>query len=129
MEKKNNIKLKNNITFGILFSVLFFLVAIYPLKMGDPIRLWSLILSLVFLFITIVKPNLFTSLNSFWIEFGTLLGKVISPIIMGLIFFFIIVPTGIFVRILKKDIMVSKREATSYWIDKKDKVQSMKKQF
>jgi hypothetical protein len=64
-----------------------------------------------------------------WIKFGILLGKIISPIVMGLVFFFVVTPIGILVRILKKDVMGLKRGASSYWINREDKLQSMKKQF
>jgi hypothetical protein len=84
---------------------------------------------LVFLIITIIKPNLFTFLNKLWIKFGILLGKIISPIVMGLVFFFVVTPIGIFVKIIKKDVMGLKRGQSSYWITREDKIQSMKKQF
>jgi hypothetical protein len=124
-----NINKKNNITFGILFFIFFLIIGLYPLISNEPIRIWSIILSSVFLIITIINPNLFAFLNKLWIKFGILLAKIISPIIMGLVFFFVVTPTGIFVKILKKDVMGLKREASSYWITRKDKVQSMKKQF
>ena len=129
MKKLKIISKKNNITFGILFFVLFLIIGLYPLKSVGIIRIWSITLSLLFLIITIIKPNLFTHLNRLWIKFGILLGKIISPIIMGLVFFFVVTPTGILVRVLKKDIMGLKRGASSYWINREDKVQSMKKQF
>jgi hypothetical protein len=124
-----NINKKNNITFGILFFIFFLIIGLYPLISNEPIRIWSIILSSVFLIITTINPNLFALLNKLWIKFGILLGKIISPIIMGLVFFFVVTPTGIFVKILKKDVMGLKREASSYWITREDKVQSMKKQF
>jgi hypothetical protein len=124
-----NINKKNNITFGILFFIFFLIIGLYPLISNEPIRIWSIILSSVFLIITIINPNLFAFLNKLWIKFGILLGKIITPIIMGLVFFFLVTPTGIFVKILKKDVMGLKREASSYWITREDKVQSMKKQF
>ena len=120
---------KNNITFGALFFIFFFIVGLYPLISNEPIRVWSVIVSLVILIITIIKPNLFTFLNKLWIKFGILLGKIISPIVMGLVFFFVVTPIGILVRILKKDVMGLKRRTSSYWINREDKVQSMKKQF
>ncbi len=129
MENSRNIKRKNNITFGILFFVFFLIVGLYPLISNEPIRIWSIIVSLVFLIVTIIKPNLFTFLNKLWIKFGILLGKIISPIVMGLVFFFVVTPIGIFVKILKKDVMGLKRGASSYWITREDKIQSMKKQF
>ena len=124
-----NINKKNNITFGILFFIFFLIIGLYPLISNEPIRIWSIILSSVFLIITIINPNLFAFLNKLWIKFGILLGKIISPIIMGLVFFFVVTPIGIFVKILKKDVMGLKREKSSYWIKRKDKLQSMKKQF
>jgi len=129
MKNSLNIKRKDNITFGIIFFVFFLIVGIYPLKTGEIIRIWSIILSAIFLITTIVKPDLFTSLNKIWIQFGILLGKIISPIVMGLVFFFVVTPMGFFVRLSKKDIMGLKKSKSSYWINKKDKIQSMRKQF
>jgi hypothetical protein len=120
---------KNNISFGILFFVFFLIIGLYPLISNEPIRIWSIIVSLVFLTVTIIKPNLFTFLNKLWIKFGILLGKIISPIVMGLVFFFVVTPIGIFVKIWKKDVMGLKRGKSSYWITRDDKIQSMKKQF
>ena len=128
MKKQNTIS-KNNITFGILFFIFFLIVGLYPFLSSEPIRIWSIIVSLVFLIVTIIKPNLFTFLNKLWIKFGILLGKIISPIVMGLVFFFVVTPIGIFVKILKKDVMGLKRGESSYWITREDKIQSMKKQF
>jgi len=129
--QKQEIKInkKNNITFGILFFIFFLIIGFFPLISVGIIRIWSVVLSLVFLIITIIRPNLFTFLNRSWIQFGIFLGKIISPIVMGLVFFFVVTPIGILVRILKKDVMGLKRGASSYWINREDKLQSMKKQF
>ncbi len=129
MKKLKRISKKNNITFGILFFVFFLIIGLYPLKSDGAIRIWSVLFSLVFLIITIIRPNLFTLLNKLWIKFGILLGRIISPIVMGLVFFFVVTPIGVLVRILKKDVMGLKRGASSYWINREDKLQSMKKQF
>ena len=131
LRQKQQIKInkKNNITFGILFFIFFLIIGFFPLVSVGVIRIWSVVLSLIFLIITIIRPNLFTFLNRSWIQFGILLGKVISPIVMGLVFFFVVTPIGILVRILKKDVMGLKRGASSYWINREDKLQSMKKQF
>ena len=128
---KNSIKVKSkdNITFGILFFIFFLIIGLYPLKSDEAIRVWSVVLSLVLLIITITKPNLFTFLNKFWIKFGILLGKIISPIVMGLVFFFVVTPIGVLVRVLKKDVMGLKRGASSYRINRENKIQTMKKQF
>jgi hypothetical protein len=120
---------QNNISFGIIFFIFFLIIGLYPLILNGTIRIWSVLLSLVFLIITFVRPNLFTFLNKLWIQFGIFIGKIISPIIMGLVFFFVVTPLGILVRILKKDVMGLKKGTSSYWINRKDKLQSMKKQF
>ena len=129
--QKQEIKInkKNNITFGIFFLFFFLIIGLYPLTSVGVVRIWSIILSLVFLIITIIRPNLFLFLNRLWIQFGFLIGKIISPIIMGFVFFFVVTPIGLLVRILRKDVMGLKRGESSYWINRKDKVQSMKKQF
>jgi hypothetical protein len=129
MKKLNRISKNNNITFGILFFFFFLILGLYPLKSGEVVRIWSIILSLLFLIIAIIIPNFFTFLNKLWIKFGILLGKIVSPIIMGLVFFFVVTPIGTLVRIFKKDVMGLKRGASSYWINREDKLQSMKKQF
>ena len=129
MKELNKISKKNNIFFGGLFFSFFLIIGLYPLISNGSIRIWSVFISLIFLIITIIKPNLFTFLNKLWIKFGILIGKIISPIIMALVFFLVVTPVGIFVKILKKDVMSLKREKSSYWINRKDKFQSMKRQF
>ena len=128
-KKEIKINKKNNITFGIFFFIFFIIIGFYPLISVGVIRIWSVVLSLVFLIITIIRPNLFIFLNKLWIQFGILLGKIISPIVMSLVFFFVVTPIGILLRIFKKDVMGLKRGAYTYWINREDKIQSMKKQF
>ena len=120
---------KSNFIFGLLFTFLLLIIGLYPLKTGGVVRIWFVILSLVFLIISIIKPNFFMLFNKTWIQFGIFLGKLISPIVMGIIFFLVVTPVGIFARLLKKDVMNLKKNDISYWIDRKDKVQNMKKQF
>jgi hypothetical protein len=129
MTKLNKISKKSNIVFGILFFIFFIIIGFYPLISNGPIKIWSVIVSLAFLIITIIKPNLFTFLNKLLVKLGFLLGKIISPIVMGLVFFFVVTPIGILVIIFKKDVMGLQRGAPSYWITRKENVQSMKKQF
>jgi hypothetical protein len=129
MKNSINIKSKENITFGVLFFILFLIIGLYPLKSDGIIRIWSVSVSLVFLFITIIKPNLFTFVNKLWIQFGYLLGKFTSPIILAVIFFVIIYPIGILMRSIKENKMNLKFHKNSYWINRKDKIESMKKQF
>jgi len=129
MKKSITIKHKDNVIFGALFFFFFLIIGIYPLKSGGIIKIWFIIMSLIFLIITIVRPNLFTFLNKLWIKLGILLGKILSPIVMGLIFFVVVTPIGMLLRILQKDIMSLKRGGSSYWIKRENKLESMKKQF
>ena len=126
-----NITKRDNIIFGLIFFILFLIIGLYPLKSDGIIRIWAVILSLIFFITTIIRPTLFTFFNIFWIQFGILIGKIISPIVMGLIFYFIVTPIGIFLKILNKDIMSLKIEEnkSSYWINRQEKIQTMKKQF
>ena len=129
MKSSANIKKKDNIIFGLIFFLLFLAIGLYPLKSDENIRVWSVVLCLVFLIVTIIKPNKLIFFHRLWIKFGILLGKIISPIVMSLVFFAVVTPIGIFIKILKKDVMGLKRGKSSYWITREDKVQSMKKQF
>ena len=95
----------------------------------ESIRIWPVILAFVFLLITLIRPNLFTPLNKAWIKLGVLIGKVMSPLIMGIIFFFIVTPIGLFTRLLKIDSMGLKKNNNSYWINRQKNISSMKKQF
>ncbi len=129
MNKKITIKKKDNIIFGITFSVVFLIVALWPLLDGLNFRTWSLITSAAFVMISFTIPNVFTYLNLFWIKLGYFLGKIISPIVMGIVFFIIVTPIGLLLRLFGKDILRLKRNKNSYWINRDYKIQSMKKQF
>lgn len=129
MRSSANIKKKDNIIFGLIFFLLFLVIGLYPLKSDENIRVWSLVLCLVFLTITIIKPNKLIFFHRLWIKFGILLGRIISPIVMSLVFFGVVTPIGIFLKILKKDIMGLKKNNSSYWINRHKKPQPMSKQF
>ena len=126
----DEIKLGSNRSFGIVFFVVFLLIAIYPLLNHGDIRLWSLLLSLIFLILGLVNSKILTPLNKLWFRFGIFLGKIISPLIMGLIFFLVVTPIGLIMRLLKKDILALKySEKKSYWIEKTGPKSKMKNQF
>jgi len=125
MDKKIVIKKKDNVIFGITFSVVFLIIALWPLLDGLNFRTWSLIMSVAFVMISFTFPNIFTYLNLWWIKLGYFLGKIISPIVMGIVFFIIVTP----LRLFGKDILRLKRNKNSYWINRDYKIQSMKKQF
>tara|TARA_B100001123_G_C15306964_1_gene1022994 strand:- start:2043 stop:2420 length:378 start_codon:yes stop_codon:yes gene_type:complete len=124
--KKNN----SNKSFGIVFFLVFLLIAFFPLIDGGTIRVWSLVISIIFLILGLINSKLLTPLNLAWIKFGELLGKVIAPIVMGIIYFFVITPIGLFMRILGKDLLNTKLSSNrSYWIKREKNIGSMKRQF
>ena len=92
--KKSKIKISSNKSFGIVFFTVFLIIAIWPLLNGYEIRYWSLIISIVFLLLGILNSKILTPLNKIWFKIGILLGNVIAPIIMGIIFFLVVTPTS-----------------------------------
>ena len=126
----DNIKIGSNRSFGIVFFIVFLIVAIYPLINNGEIRLWSLIISLIFLFLGLLNSKILNPLNKLWFRFGIFLGKVISPLIMGIIFFLVVTPIGLLMRLLNKDLLNLKFKNTStYWIEKNEPKSKMKNQF
>jgi hypothetical protein len=126
--KKN--KINTNRSFGIVFFIVFMIVAIWPLLNENEVRLWALILSFIFLILGIIKSKILTPFNYAWIKFGIILGTIISPLVMGLVFFLVITPTGLIMRLLGKDVLNKKYSNNlSYWIKRDKNIGSMKKQF
>lgn len=126
----NKIKLGSNKSFGIVFFVFFLIVSLYPLIHDENIRIWSLILSIIFLILGLLNSKVLTPLNIIWFKFGIFLGKIVSPIIMGLVFFMVVTPTGIIMRMLKKDLLnLKKKKSNSYWIEKTGSKSDMNNQF
>ena len=126
----DDIKISSNSSFGIVFFIVFLLVSIYPLINDEEIRIWSLIISIIFLLLGLLNSQILTPLNQIWFKLGIFLGKIVSPIVMGIIFFLVVTPTGIIMRILKKDLLNLKySDDKSYWIKKKGPKSKMKDQF
>ena len=126
----DDIRIGSNRSFGIVFFVVFLIITLYPLLNNENIRYWSLLVSLVFLILGLLNSNILTPLNKAWFKFGILLGKVISPIIMGIIFFFVVTPIGLLMRLIRKDLLNLKVEKNnSYWIKKDGPKSKMKNQF
>ena len=126
-----NLKLPSNRNFGIVFFIFFFILSLWPLLNNGEILKLPLILSIIFLLLGIFNSKILTPLNRMWMKFGVLLGSIISPIVMGIIFFGIITPTGFILRIFKKDILMLKKNPknNTYWIDKDNSNNDMKNQF
>ena len=126
----DNIKIGSNRSFGIVFFVVFLVIAFYPLINHGSIRLWAIFFSILFLFLGLMNSQYLTPLNRLWFKFGILLAKIISPIVMGLVFFGIVTPTGILMRLFKKDLLnLKNNDSKSYWINRPKEKSSMKNQF
>jgi hypothetical protein len=124
------IKSSSNKSFGIVFCIVFLLIGIWPILNNESYRFWALVISLVFLILGLTNSKLLTPFNILWFKLGILLGKIVSPVVMGIIFFFVVTPTAILMRLFKKDLLNLKyNDSKSYWI-KKDEIKSkMKNQF
>ena len=128
--KNSKIKIGSNKSFGIVFFTVFLIIAIWPLLNGYEIRYWSLIISIVFLILGILNSKILTPLNKIWFKIGILLGNVISPIVMSIIFFLVVTPTSFIMKLFGKDILgIKKNRSKSYWIEKSGPKSKMKNQF
>ena len=117
-------------SFGLIFSSIFFLIGLWPLLSSGPIRAWSIILAIIFLVLSFVQPKLLRPLNFAWIKLGEILGKIIAPIVMALVFFIILTPMSFLVRALGKDLLRLKfSKNNTYWIKRKTNITTMDKQF
>ena len=125
MEKNDS-----NKSFGILFFIVFLIIAIWPVFTSESVRVWAIILSLIFLVLGIINSKLLTPFKKIWIKLGEILGKFIAPIVMGFIYFLIITPIGLFMRLIKKDLLSIKfHKEKSYWINRSKNINTMKRQF
>ena len=128
--KKNYIKLSSNRSFGLVFFIVFLIIALYPLTNQEDTRIWSLLVSFIFLTLGLLNSRLLLPLNKLWFKFGIFLGNLISPIVMGIIFFLVVTPTALIMRLLGKDVLnLKKNNKNSYWIDKNNSNNNFKKQF
>tara|TARA_B100001758_G_C18106858_1_gene451477 strand:- start:254 stop:634 length:381 start_codon:yes stop_codon:yes gene_type:complete len=124
------IKIASNRNFGIVFFVVFLLISLWPILKNGDIRIWSLIISFIFLILGLLNSKLLNPLNILWFKFGILLGNIISPIVMGLIFFFVVTPISFILKIFGKDVLsLKKNDSNTYWKEKTNYKTSMKKQF
>ena len=126
----SNIKIGTNKSFGIVFFVFFLIVSIFPLLNDGDIRVWSLIISLIFLILGILNSKILTPLNQIWFKFGILLGRFVSPVVMGIIFFAIVTPTSVIMRVLQKNLLnLKKGNKKTYWLERYKIKSKMKNQF
>ena len=122
--------ISSNRSFGVVFFLVFLLIGLYPLINDGEVRIWSLITSIIFLILGLLNSKFLNPLNKLWTKFGIILGKIISPLVMGIIFFLVVTPTGLLMRLFRKDILSLKYNKNStYWIEKKGPKSKMKNQF
>ena len=127
MKKKS---INSNKSFGILFFVVFFLYGIWPILSSNEIRIWSLSMGIIFLILGLLNSKLLTPFYNIWIKLGTLLGRIVSPIVMFLVYFVFITPLAVIIRLLGKDLLRKKfNKSPSYWIKREKNIGTMKKQF
>ena len=127
---KQKIKLPSNRNFGIVFSVVFLIISLWPLLSQNDVRIWSLVISGIFLILGLINSKLLLPLNKIWFKFGILLGNFIAPIVMGIVYFMVVTPTGFIMRLLGKDLLnLKKNNKDTYWIDKDNSNNDLKNQF
>jgi len=130
MNKKYS-NMGSNRSFGVVFSVVFLIISFWPLFTEGTIRIWAIFIAILFLLISYFKPDALYPLNKIWFKFGLLLGSIVSPIVMGIVFFIIVTPIGIIMRIIGKDLLNKKinNSVKSYWIKREQVIGTMKNQF
>ena len=127
---KSDIKIGSNRSFGIVFFLVFLIIGIYPFLKGNEPYFWSIIISVIFLILGLFNSIYLTPFNKLWFKFGILLGQIISPIVMGIVFFIVVTPIALVMKILNKDILnLNKNNKKTYWIEYKNKSSKMKNQF
>jgi hypothetical protein len=125
-----NIKISSNRNFGVVFFIFFMIISLFPLLKDGNVRVWSVVVAIIFLILGLLNSSVLSPLNKIWFKFGILLGKFISPIIMGVVFFIVVTPTSLLIRLFGKDILnLKKNNKKSYWIEKSPNKSKMKNQF
>ena len=126
----NRIKISSNRSFGIVFFIFFLIISIIPLFKNGDIRIWSIAFSMVFLILGLLNSKILTPLNKLWFKLGIILGNFISPIVMGIVFFVVVTPISLIIKIIGKDILsIKKSKSKTYWIEKSGPKNKMKNQF
>ena len=129
--EKVSVKMSSNRSFGLLFFIVFLAISLWPLKSQEDLRLWAFILALIFFVLGILNSKFLTPLNKLWMKFGIFLGSIISPFVMGVVFFMVVTPVGLIMRFLGKDLLRIKKSkfVSTYWISREKQNNTMKRQF
>ena len=128
---QSDIKIGSNRSFGILFFLVFLGFGLWPLTKEMSPNIYLIIISVVFLVLGLLNSKLLSPLNEIWIKFGEILGRIIAPLIMALVYFLILTPISLLVRVFGKDLLGLKylKQQNSYWIKRKKEIGTMDKQF
>ena len=118
-------------SFGVVFSIVFSIVALYPLINSEGLRIWALVVSIIFFLLAFIAPKVLVFPNKLWFKFGLLIGSIVAPIVMAFVYFVTVLPTGLIMRLLGKDLLKQKldKNAKSYWVKRSEPMGSMKNQF
>ena len=118
-------------SFGVVFSIVFLIVALYPLINSEGLRIWALVVSIIFFLLAFLAPKILVLPNKLWFKFGLLIGSIVAPIVMAFVYFVTVLPTGLIMRLLGKDLLKQKldKNAKSYWVKRDEPMGSMKNQF
>ena len=129
LESSQNIPTEKS--FGVVFSIVFLIVSLYPLINSESFRIWALVVSIIFFLLAFLAPKILVLPNKLWFKFGLLIGSIVAPIVMALVYFVTVLPTGFIMRLLGKDLLKQKldKNAKSYWIKRSEPMGSMKNQF
>ena len=124
----------SNRTFGFVFTALFVIIALFPLLHGQGMRIWALMIAAIFLIAATMVPNVLSPLNLIWTKFGHLLHHMVGPVVLGFLFFFVVTPIAITLRLIRKDSLGLQfnKNSSSYWIERTHPgpdAESLKNQF
>ena len=131
MRNNSKIKISSNRSFGIVFFFVFLIISLWPLINENPLRVWSIYVAIIFLILGLMNSKFLAPLNILWFKFGELLGSIVAPIVMGIVFFVVITPIGLFMKMIGKDLLNDKynNKNKSYWINREESKGTMKQQF
>ena len=124
-------KIPTNKNFGITFAIFFLIIGAYTWANDNKeISITFLVLAVLFLILGLMNSSFLTPLNKFWMKFGFFLSKIVNPIILIIIYYATIFPTGLLLKLLKKDILNLNidKQKKSYWVNKKN-TSDMENQF
>jgi len=125
-----NIKISTNRNFGVVFFIFFMIISLFPLIKDGNVRIWAIVIAITFLTLGLLNSSLLSPLNKMWFKFGIFLGYIISPIVMGIIFFAVVTPTSLIMKIFNNDLLnLKKNNKKTYWIEKSKIKSKMKNQF